>query len=1202
MDENTKKQIEHLSKVFGGDKMVSASDIAEVLKGLKSILDTYKKDTAELNQETREMVENAIDNIKAKYDELVAFADEDISTKKGKLSEESTTIKEQISNELETLNRKIGEVENFLKEVKAIKVQKGKDGKDGLNGKDGISVNKDEVISEILENIKLPEYELFNLEEKGEQIVTEINALPLEDEYKIDASHIKNLPKSKASTAGPHYLPGDNITIEGNVISATGGGSALTVQDIDGNPTATNVNTIKFTNGSVTDDGAGVVTVTTGSGGGGDVSSNTATSVDSEVVLFSGTGGKTIKRATSTGIAKLTSGVLSAITLGSGVETFLTTPSSANLATAVTDETGSGALVFGTDPTFTTRINTPEIKATTSAGFDVHSNAGTQVALFGAGGGANSTFYGGVKMDYATATTVPYFDASKNLISSAVTPTELGYVSGVTSAIQTQLNAKQATITFGTGVQTALGVNVGSAGAPVLFNGALGTPSSGVATNLTGTASGLTAGTVTTNANLSGDVTSVGNATTIASGAVDIAMLSATGTPSASTYLRGDNTWATVTGSGDVSKVGTPVNNQVGVWTGDGTIEGDANLTFDTATDLLSTVNATLTGELTLPNTGLHILDTNGTHDLIVAPGSNLTADRTLTVTTGDTNMILDLTAVTDEYVLAYDSGTNTWRGVAGGGGGGSPGGSNTQVQFNASGSFDGDAFFTYDDTNRMVITGGGTITGYTPASTTDSIFAVKSTTSYFAGLSSQNTSAGTTASNDIIAYDDTGLNYIDMGIASSGNTDALFTSGGASTSYLYGYGQLMTIGTATANKSLQFITGGTLTANIRLTIDGTGLMTHTTAGTTSTQFTGTYNSVTTGIGQLITANALTSGSAFSVTSSSSAGVTGMKGINVALTGANNGATQSTYGGYFSNTRTGTTSVNTALYATTSGANLITDVPLEIRGHQGGGLRFGNTSSTQGAIWPGDVTPTTNNFALNTTNGGNFTDINSAANVRFSIGNSVKAKVNSTGLGVGSNATPSAQIHVVTASTSAASTGQLKFTTGTLMTTAEAGAFEYVTPSLYFTNGSAVRQEIPLIQQSRVSTQFDKTSDTTLANVTGLTASLNSGKFYKFKATLYTTANVAGGVKVAIAGTATATTVIYEGLTMDAGVVTQTRATALGTAVGAITTATAGFIEVTGYIQTNASGTLTVQFAQNASNGTASSVLVGSDFQVQEIR
>lgn len=44
--------------------------------------------------------------------------------------------------------------------------------------------------------------------------------------------------------------------------------------------------------------------------------------------------------------------------------------------------------------------------------------------------------------DYATASTVPYFDASKDLVSSAVTPTELGYVSGVTSAIQTQLGTK----------------------------------------------------------------------------------------------------------------------------------------------------------------------------------------------------------------------------------------------------------------------------------------------------------------------------------------------------------------------------------------------------------------------------------------------------------------------------------------------------------------------------------------------------------------------------------------------------------------------------------------------------------------------------------------------------------------------------------------------------------------------------------------
>lgn len=41
---------------------------------------------------------------------------------------------------------------------------------------------------------------------------------------------------------------------------------------------------------------------------------------------------------------------------------------------------------------------------------------------------------------------------------------------------------------------------------------------------------------------------------------------------------------AAVGGTGDVSKVGTPVNNEIGVWTGDGTIEGDTNLTWDGST------------------------------------------------------------------------------------------------------------------------------------------------------------------------------------------------------------------------------------------------------------------------------------------------------------------------------------------------------------------------------------------------------------------------------------------------------------------------------------------------------------------------------------------------------------------------------------------------------------------------------------------
>lgn len=53
--------------------------------------------------------------------------------------------------------------------------------------------------------------------------------------------------------------------------------------------------------------------------------------------------------------------------LGTGVATFLATPSSANLASAVTDETGSGALVFANSPTLITpAIGTPSSGTLTS--------------------------------------------------------------------------------------------------------------------------------------------------------------------------------------------------------------------------------------------------------------------------------------------------------------------------------------------------------------------------------------------------------------------------------------------------------------------------------------------------------------------------------------------------------------------------------------------------------------------------------------------------------------------------------------------------------------------------------------------------------------------------------------------------------------------------------------------------------------------
>lgn len=64
------------------------------------------------------------------------------------------------------------------------------------------------------------------------------------------------------------------------------------------------------------------------------------------------------------GLGTPTAGVLTSCTglpvstgisgLATGIATWLATPSSANLATAVTDETGTGSLVFGTSPNITT--------------------------------------------------------------------------------------------------------------------------------------------------------------------------------------------------------------------------------------------------------------------------------------------------------------------------------------------------------------------------------------------------------------------------------------------------------------------------------------------------------------------------------------------------------------------------------------------------------------------------------------------------------------------------------------------------------------------------------------------------------------------------------------------------------------------------------------------------------------------------------
>jgi hypothetical protein len=136
---------------------------------------------------------------------------------------------------------------------------------------------------------------------------------------------------------------------------------------------------------------------------------------------------------------------------------------------------------------------------------------------------------------------------------------------------------------------------------------------------------------------------------------------------------------------------------------------------------------------------------------------------------------------------------------------------------------------------------------------------------------------------------------------------------------------------------------------------------------------------------------------------------------------------------------------------------------------------------------------------------------------------------------------------------------------------------------------------------SRVWTQFNKT-DAALANVTGLSATLQAGRTYKFLAVLDATLDTAGGGRYAIGGTCTAASISYRvrHLGASAIVISSTRQTALGSAVSSTARLTDDDVVIEGFITVKAEGTLTVQFAQQSANG-KSSVLVGSNMLVWDM-
>jgi hypothetical protein len=163
-----------------------------------------------------------------------------------------------------------------------------------------------------------------------------------------------------------------DVTISLGGVATIGAGAVALSTDISGFGTgvATALGTNAGTVGSVVLNGgvlgtpsSGTLTNATGlpvstgiSGLGTGVAAALAVNVGSTgaPVLFNGAGGTptslTLTNATGLPVGSITG-------LGSGVATFLATPTSANLASAITNETGTGTLVFSADPTFTGTVN-----------------------------------------------------------------------------------------------------------------------------------------------------------------------------------------------------------------------------------------------------------------------------------------------------------------------------------------------------------------------------------------------------------------------------------------------------------------------------------------------------------------------------------------------------------------------------------------------------------------------------------------------------------------------------------------------------------------------------------------------------------------------------------------------------------------------------------------------------------------------------
>lgn len=305
--------------------------------------------------------------------------------------------------------------------------------------------------------------------------------------------------------------------------------------------------------------------------------------------------------------------------LGTGVATFLATPSSANLAAAVTGETGSGALVFGTSPT---------ISAPTLSG--IVTTDGPTVTT------ANAM--GALAIDVTKGLNTKSISADSTFTFSATPSTNTWFSMWVINS-----DTNPHTLTIPSSYSMARSATVTTVVIPASGQMYLQWRYDGAVYRLFTSDSALNKYDATTGPTTSDDLD-------LGYGPGSI-WIDATNNEVyiCESSANGAAVWHTLTdgggGGGNVSNTGTPANNQLAIWTDATTVEGDSALTFDTSTDTLAiaasgklafgavNVLSDSAGTMTLSNVDALDATTEATIEAAIDTLANLTSIQGQTVT-----------------------------------------------------------------------------------------------------------------------------------------------------------------------------------------------------------------------------------------------------------------------------------------------------------------------------------------------------------------------------------------------------------------------------------------------------------------------------------------------------------------------------------------------------------------------------------------